>query len=48
VVTLPLTRSVFDVPAHPGGDWLHILPLALVPVTATELAKVLGRWIVAR
>ena len=48
VVTLPLTRSVFDVPAHPGGDWLHILPLALVPVTAVELAKVLGRWIVAR
>ena len=48
VVTLPLTRSVFDVPAHPGGDWLHILPLALVPVTVVELAKVLGRWIVAR
>lgn len=48
VVTLPLTRSVFDVPAHPGGDWLHILPLALVPVTATELAKLLRAWIVAR
>jgi Ca2+-transporting ATPase len=41
VVTLPMTRMVFDVPAHPGGDWLYILPLALAPVTAVEVAKVL-------
>ena len=26
-------------PAHPGGDWLYILPLALVPVTIIEVAK---------
>ena len=36
VVTLPLTRPVFDIPGHPGGDWLYILPLALVPVTASK------------
>ena len=41
VVTLPMTRMVFDVPAHPGGDWLYILPLALVPVTVVEVAKLL-------
>jgi Ca2+-transporting ATPase len=41
VVTLPMTRIVFDVPAHPGGDWLYILPLALAPVTGVEVAKLL-------
>jgi Ca2+-transporting ATPase len=41
VVTLPLVRSIFDVPAHPGGHWLYILPLALLPVTVVELAKLL-------
>jgi hypothetical protein len=33
---------VFDIPAHPGGDWLYILPLALVPVTAVEVAKLMA------
>jgi Ca2+-transporting ATPase len=42
VVMLPLTHPVFDIPAHPGGDWLYILPLALMPVTAIELAKLLS------
>jgi Ca2+-transporting ATPase len=41
VVTLSMTMMVFDVPAHPGGDWLYILPLALAPVTVVEVAKVL-------
>jgi Ca2+-transporting ATPase len=41
-ITLPPARSVFDVPADVAGNWLYILPLALVPVTAVELAK-LGR-----
>jgi Ca2+-transporting ATPase len=39
VVTLPLAHPVFDIPGHPGGDWLSILPLALVPVTLVEVAK---------
>ncbi len=43
VVTLPLARSVFDVPVHPGGDWLFILPLALAPVTVVELGKLLRK-----
>jgi Ca2+-transporting ATPase len=42
VVTLPLTHPVFDIPAHPGGDWLYILPLALVPVTVVEVAKLVA------
>jgi hypothetical protein len=42
VVTLPFTHPVFDIPAHPGGDWLYILPLALVPVMAIELAKLVA------
>jgi Ca2+-transporting ATPase len=41
VVTVPMTRVVFDVPAHPGGDWLYILPLALAPATVVEVAKLL-------
>jgi Ca2+-transporting ATPase len=42
VVTLPWTRLVFDVPAHPGGDWRYILPLALVPVTIVEVTKLVA------
>ncbi len=41
VVTLPLARSVFDVPVHPGGHWFYILPFALLPVTLIEVAKLL-------
>ena len=48
VVTLPLARTVFDIPAHPGSDWLYILPLALAPVTAVEMSKLFHRWIAAR
>ena len=48
VVTLPLTHPVFDIPAHPGGDWLYILPLALVPVTVVEVAKMLHAGFAAR
>jgi Ca2+-transporting ATPase len=42
VVTLPLAHPVFDIPAHPGGDWLYILPLSLLPVTVVEVAKLLA------
>jgi hypothetical protein len=38
---------VFDIPAHPGGDWLRILPLALVPVTAVEAAKLVRAGLAA-
>ena len=48
VVTLPLARTVFDIPAHPGSDWLYILPLALAPVTAVEMSKLFRGWIAAR
>ena len=48
VVTLPLTQPVFDIPAHLGGDWLYILPLALVPVTVVEVAKMLHAGFAAR
>ncbi len=41
VVMSPLTHPVFDIPAHPGGDWLYILPLSLVPITAIEMVKLL-------
>ena len=46
--TLPLARSVFDVPAHLAGKWLYILPLALVPVTTVEVAKLVRVSIAAR
>ena len=45
MVTLPLTREVFDIPATFGRDWLFILVLSLVPVTVIELSKVLRQWI---
>src|SRR5512135_672447 len=48
VVTLPLARTVFDIPTHPGSDWLYILPLALAPVTAVEMSKLFRGWIAAR
>lgn len=48
VVTLPLAHPVFDIPGHPGGDWLYILPLALVPVTVVEVAKLIRAALRAR
>jgi Ca2+-transporting ATPase len=47
VVTLPPARSIFDVPAHPGGHWFYILPLALLPVTVVEVAKLLRALLAA-
>jgi Ca2+-transporting ATPase len=41
VVSLPPARAIFDIPAHPGGHWLYILALALLPVTVVEVAKLL-------
>jgi len=40
VVTLPPTQPVFEVAAHPGGDWPLVLGLAVLPLAAIELAKV--------
>ena len=40
-VTLPPARSIFGVPAHPGGHWFYILPFALMPATVVEVAKLL-------
>jgi Ca2+-transporting ATPase len=39
VVTLPPTQPVFEVAAHPGGDWPLVLGLAVIPLAAIELAK---------
>jgi hypothetical protein len=47
-VTLPPARGIFDVPAHSGGHWLSILPLALMPVTAVGVAKLLHALFAAR
>jgi len=42
VVTLPYAQDVFQVGSQLGGEWLWILALSLVPVTAIELAKWVG------
>jgi Ca2+-transporting ATPase len=39
IVSLPHTRSVFEVQRHVGGDWVTVIGLALVPVTVIEVAK---------
>lgn len=48
VAILPWARQVFDISAHPLRDWLYILPLALMPVTIVESAKLLRARFVAR
>jgi len=39
IVTLPQAQSVFAVGSSLGSDWLLVLGLALLPVTAIELLK---------
>ncbi|MFM7243689.1 MAG: cation-translocating P-type ATPase [Planctomycetaceae bacterium] len=39
VVTLPPTQPVFEVAAHPGGDWPLVLGLAVIPLAVIEAAK---------
>jgi len=39
VVTLPPTQPVFEVAAHPGGDWPLVLGLAVIPLAVIEVAK---------
>jgi Ca2+-transporting ATPase len=39
VVMLPIAQQVFEVPSHPGRDWLPVLVLALAPVSIVELWK---------
>jgi Ca2+-transporting ATPase len=41
VVTLPVTRAVFQESGHSALEWLIILGLALVPVTIIETGKLL-------
>ena len=42
IVTIPALRPIFQVSALPvAGDWLFILPLALLPVTFLEVGKLL-------
>jgi Ca2+-transporting ATPase len=48
VVTLPPARAVFGIPSDQGQSWLHVLPLALVPVTIIEGAKLLRGYVSAR
>jgi Ca2+-transporting ATPase len=39
IVTLPHTRSVFEIEQHLSSDWAFVIALALVPVTVIEVAK---------
>jgi Ca2+-transporting ATPase len=39
IVTLPYAQSVFAVGSSLGSDWLLVLALSLLPVTAIELLK---------
>ena len=48
VVTLPYAQDVFQVRGQLGGEWLWVLGLALVPVTAIEVAKVAWRVMASR
>jgi hypothetical protein len=48
VVTVPFLRPVFELPSAPGQNWWHILPLALLPVTAIELTKLILAFLAGR
>jgi len=48
VVSLPYAQGVFEVGAHLGRDWIPVLGLALVPVTAVESAKWAWRFTSSR
>ena len=41
VLTLPMTRHVFEVVPMPRSVWLWVLGLSLLPATAIEVAKIL-------
>jgi magnesium-transporting ATPase (P-type) len=39
VVMLPIAQQIFEVPSHPGRDWLLVFGLALAPVSIVEVCK---------
>ena len=43
VAVFPFTQRVFDVPAHSLGEWGGIVLLALTPVTAIEVFKLISQ-----
>ena len=45
---LPATQRVFDIDALTPVEWLVALAVALIPVSAIEIAKLLRRWPVGR
>lgn len=46
IITLPFTHHVFDVTSHPLWEWASIAILALFPVTAIEISKLVRqRWL---
>ncbi|MBL8822611.1 MAG: cation-translocating P-type ATPase [Planctomycetia bacterium] len=46
IITLPFTHLVFDVTSHPIWEWASIAILALFPVTAIEISKLVRqRWL---
>lgn len=43
VAVFPFTQQVFDVPAHSVSEWGSIVVLALTPVTAIEVFKLISQ-----
>ena len=43
-VELPFARTLFGAERPVGGDWVAVAVLALIPVTAIELRKMLAAW----
>lgn len=44
-VTLPFAREVFEATADPKWEWLVVIPIALVPVTVIEVAKLIAAFL---
>lgn len=43
VAVIPFTQQVFDVPSHSLSEWFGIVLLALTPVTAIEVFKLISQ-----
>jgi Ca2+-transporting ATPase len=45
---IPFTQKLFHLTPLDVGDWLRVVPLSLIPVTVTELVKLLARVMARR